>query len=91
MRKAEKVDGNEGPDGEVHLRMSRAEALVLFEWVHRHEDEDVRLDDLVSDPAEGAVLWEISGVLERLLTEPFREDYAELLEAAREELRPAAE
>jgi hypothetical protein len=85
------MEGSQGLGDEIQLRMSGAEALVLFEWVHRHEDENVRLEHLVNDPAELAVLREISGSLERLLAEPFAEDYAERLEAARATLRPAAE
>lgn len=85
------VDAIEGPNYDVHLRMSRAEALVLFEWVHRHEDETVTLDALVADDAERQALWAISGALESLLVEPFRDDYATLVEAARESLRSPSE
>ena len=72
-------------DGDdVLLRMTHAEALVLFEWVHRKEGEDVRLDHLgLVDATECMVLWGISGALEALLAEPFRQDYGDLLEAAR--------
>ena len=74
------------------LRMSQAEALVLFEWIHRKEDEDDRLDHLgLADAAERKVLWDISAALESLLAEPFRNDYAALLEAARADVRPGGE
>lgn len=85
------MDASEGQDAIVYLRLSRAEALVLFEWLHRHEDEDVRLDRLVEDPAERVVLWSLSGALEALLPEPFALDYADRLEAARAALRPGGE
>ena len=86
--KAEPMDASHGPGDEIHFRMSRAEALVLFDWVQCHEED---LESLVGDPAEQAVLWGISALLERLLPEPFRQDYPDLIEAARAELRPAAE
>lgn len=85
------MDVSEGQDSIVYLRLSRAEALVLFEWLHRHEDEDGRLDRLVEDAAERAVLWSLSGALEALLPEPFAVDYADRLEAARASLRSGAE
>ena len=76
----------------VYLRMTSAEALVLFEWIHRHEDQDVGLDHLgLADLAERGVLWSISGALESLLVEPFQADYAEKLAAARAEVRPGAD
>lgn len=75
-------------DHDVVLRMSEAEALVLFEWIHRKEDEDARLDHLgLVDAAERMVLWEISGALESLLAAPFRADYATVVDAARAEVR----
>jgi hypothetical protein len=78
---------------DVLVRMTHAEALVLFEWIHRKEDEDDRHDHLgLVDGAERAVLWSISGALESLLVEPFRQDYRDLVEAARAEVRrPGAE
>lgn len=88
LGKSEEMDASHGPADEIHFRMSRAEAVVLFDWIHCHEED---LEHLVGDPAEQAVLWEISALLERLLPEPFRQDYPDLLEAARAELRPAAE
>lgn len=70
----------------VYLRMSRDEALVLFEWVHRHEDADVDLSQMVSHPAERETLWAISAALEKLLPEPFRNDYQGLVRRARDRI-----
>ena len=46
----------------VLVRLSREEAIVLFEWL-------VKQDGLLSfqDPAEQSVLWRIEGILESLL------------------------
>lgn len=86
------MEASGGVKGTVCVRMSSDEALVLFEWLHRHEAANVRLDQLgLEDAAERAVLWSLSGSLEKFLAEPFRAEYAQLLEAARANLRPAAE
>lgn len=81
------------PDDLVTLRLTKAEALVLFEWLHRNEDREdhENLDhyDIV-DPAERVALWHLSGDLESTLVEPFLTEYADLVEAAREDLRPEA-
>jgi hypothetical protein len=82
------VEETEGPNDRVVLRLKKAEALVLFDWLHQHEDD---LEQWVEDPAELAALWAITNALEQLLSEPFRADYVELLEAARAKLRPFAE
>jgi hypothetical protein len=79
---------------EVTIRLTRAEALVLFEWLHRNEDRDepktaVYYD--IVDPAERAALWNLSCDLESALVEPFMSDYHQRVEAARAELRPQGE
>jgi hypothetical protein len=73
----------------VYLRMSRDEALVLFDWVHRHEDADVDLSQVVSHPAERETLWAISAALEKLLVEPFRNDYGDVVKRARDRISSA--
>ena len=68
----------------VTIQLSRDEALVLFEWLHRCEDVGA-----VSPPghhAEQVALWNLSALLERQLVEPFKKDYAQLIEEARERL-----
>jgi hypothetical protein len=79
---------------EVTLRLTKAEALVLFEWLHRNEDRDesktARYYDIV-DSAERIALWNLSCDLESALAEPFSSEYKQLVEAARAELRPQDE
>jgi hypothetical protein len=73
------VDG----DG-VIIELSRDEALVLFEWLHRSEREG-----RVSPPqhdGDQLALWNLSALLERELVEPFKQNYAQLVEEARERL-----
>lgn len=75
-------------DGTVRLALASAEALVLFEWLHRNEDQDVRLDHLgIADDAERQVLWTMSACLESTLVDPFRSDYLDVVERARASLR----
>jgi hypothetical protein len=66
-------------DGEVLLRLSKAEALVLFEWL-------AKLDSLQPPfihPSEEKVFWKIEGQLESILVEQFAPNYDELLSQAR--------
>ncbi|MCP4547097.1 MAG: hypothetical protein GY835_11580 [bacterium] len=68
----------------VSLALTRAEALVLFEWL-------TRLDSAESlpceDHAEQLVLWSLEGQLEKILTEPLAADYKDLLAEARQMVR----
>jgi hypothetical protein len=68
----------------VTIELSKSEALVLFEFVSRFTDEE-KLEIL--DQAEERVLWNICASLEKLLDEPLRADYSQLLANAREEVR----
>jgi hypothetical protein len=68
----------------VSIKLSRAEALVLFELLSRFgETEKLQITEL----SEKKVLWDIQCFLEKTLTEPLQINYQELLESAREEVR----
>ena len=75
-------------NGEVRIELPRSEELVLFEVLSRFSAED-RLT--VEDQAEARVLWNVQALLERKLTEPFSDNYAELLVRAKKELRGKVE
>lgn len=69
---------------EVVIRLSQDEALVLFERLHRSEDQDG-----LSQPVhhgEQVALWSLSALLERELVEPFADNYLDLLAGARDRL-----
>jgi hypothetical protein len=69
---------------EVVLRLTRDEALVLFELLHHWEDQD-----RVTQPEHHAgqiALWNLSCLLERELIEPFDPAYERLLNEARTRL-----
>ncbi len=70
---------------EVLVRLTADEALVLFEWLHRME-AGPGFDGVVEDHAEKVALWNLSALLEREMVEPFRDDYAKRVAAARTRL-----
>ena len=69
-----------GPN--VTVSLTHDEALVLFEWLAREDDDKGGIH--VEHPAEQRVLWQVQAYLEKTLTEPFAPDYDKLLAAARE-------
>ena len=71
------------PDSTTSIELTRAEALVLFDYLHGLEDQKVRLSP---DPAEQAATWALSASLERALVEPFQADYNDLVTQARQHL-----
>ncbi|HKF58244.1 MAG TPA: hypothetical protein VKJ45_22565 [Blastocatellia bacterium] len=72
------------PEETVHIGISKARALVLYEFLSRFmEDKGL----IIQDQAEERVLWDLQSDLERVLKEPLLPNYRALLEAAREKLR----
>lgn len=63
----------------VELRMSAAEALVLFEWLASANENG----SLAVDEAQRRVLWDLESQLETKLVEPFLPEYAQLVDAAK--------
>lgn len=63
----------------VELRLTVAEALVLFEWLASADEKE----SLVVDEAERRVLWDLESQLETKLVEPFLPEYAQLVDAAK--------
>lgn len=73
-------------ESEVSVSLTGDEALVLFEMLHRWEDEE-----RVSAPrneAEEVALWNLSAALEKVLREPFSSEYARLVSEAQARLTP---
>ncbi|MFI6622375.1 hypothetical protein [Streptomyces sp. NPDC050528] len=73
-------------DGQVTIRLTRDEALVLSHWLERLQMTDLRR--VVDDPAVWAPIHRIAGTLDTALPELFAADYDQRLEAARQRLRP---
>ena len=73
---------------DVTLTLSRDEALVLFDWLHRfNSGEGHRFED----QAEQRVLWNLEASFESTLAEPFNPAYGEILAAARSRVRDPIE
>lgn len=65
---------------EIPISLTKYEAIVLFEFLARFTDND-KLS--VEDPAEEQVLWNVHGLLEKVLSEPFSTSWGEILDHAR--------
>ena len=75
------------PEDAVALQLSGDEALVLFDWIGRFNENG---DGTFRDQAEQRVLWNIEARLERSLVAPFG-DYSVLLAEARDRVRDSEE
>jgi len=69
---------------EVTVTLSKDEALVLFDLLHRWEDANTI--DPVLLAGEQAALWSLSCALERVLVEPLVHNYENLVSDARSRL-----
>ena len=68
-------------EDQVVIRLSKAEALILFDCLSRLE-KSASLP--CEDPAEKRVLWDMQAQLESILVEPFQPNYKELVAEARQ-------
>lgn len=75
-------------DTVVKIELNSDEALVLFEFLSNFSDTDQLK---IEDQAEKRVLRNMCCDLEKVLVEPFQENYPELLEAARTRTRDSSE
>ena len=71
------------PEDSVTIQLSGDEALVLFDWIGRFNENG---DATFRDQAEERVLWNIEAMLEKSLVAPFG-DYLDLLAQARDRVR----
>jgi hypothetical protein len=71
-------------DSKISITLGGSEALVLFDWLSRLNEEE---NAVFEDRAEQIVLWDLECSLERLLVAPLRADYPEALGKARDEVR----
>jgi len=68
----------------VRIKLSRDEAIVLFEFLSRFQEQESLG---IVDQSEKRALWNLQATLEKDLTEPFSANYLDLLEQARARLR----
>jgi hypothetical protein len=72
----------------VRLELTADEALVLFEFLARFDDDGTLA---LQDQAEEKALWRLQGQLEKQLVEIILPDYKALVAAARDRLRDPVE
>ena len=71
--------------GQVKIALPSDVALVLFEWIERQADDEwAQLSDAHS--GELGALTVLAGALQSKLVEPFKAEYVEIVEAARQRL-----
>jgi hypothetical protein len=73
----------EEQDDTVTVRLSKAEALVIFEFLAREAEAEVESLRIVH-PAEMNALWRIEAQLETTLPEILLPNYGDVLRDARE-------
>nr|WP_250571333.1 hypothetical protein [Streptomyces sp. Tu10] len=73
-------------DGQVTIKLTSDEALVLSHWLEKLQMTD--LSRVVDDPEVWAPIHRIAGTLDKALSELFAPDYDQQLDAARQRLRP---
>ena len=69
----------------INLTLTKDEALVLFDFLARFNQTEH--PDIFEDKAEQKTLWILEGQLEKQLVEPFRPDYKEIINEARNKIR----
>ena len=70
-------------ENKISIELTRAQSLVLFEFLSRYSDED---KFIIDHPSEERVLWHLQCYLETILVEPFQDNYSILLEKAQKEI-----
>lgn len=75
-------------DEEVKISLTKNEAIVLFNFVSRFSDTQKLV---IEDQAEERALWNLTCMFEKELAEPFAENYSEILEQAKNNLRDEEE
>jgi len=58
---------------EILIKLSKDEALVLFEFISRFNQLDQ--SEIFQDQTEQKLMWLIEAQLEKILVEPFKPDY----------------
>ncbi len=69
----------------VIIELTKDEALVLFDFLGRFNQNSN--ENVFEDQAEQKSLWNVEALLEKVLVEPFMENYKEIIKEAREKMR----
>lgn len=68
---------------EIEIKLTRDEALVLYEFLNRFSETDTLT---IEHSSEQRTLWNLTSILESTILEPFDNNYEDLLQAAKENL-----
>ena len=66
----------------VKIELSKEEAIVLFEYLARVNENDA-LDKTFEHKAEQRVIWNLEATFEKVLAEPFKSDYKKIVDDAK--------
>lgn len=67
----------------MRIELNDAETLVLYDWLKRISEDDEYFQDI----SEQEVLWTIEAQMDKVLVEPFKPNYVEIIAEAREQVR----
>ena len=70
---------------EITLTLSKEQALVLFEFLSRFNQDEHK--EIFEDQSEEKMLWILEGQLQSILVEPFMPDYLDIILDARNKTR----
>ena len=68
----------------ITIQLTKNEAIVLFNFLSNFSNSE-KLE--IEHQSEERVLWNLCCDLEKILVEPFQENYKEILEVARESVK----
>lgn len=69
----------------ITIELTKDEALVLFDFLGRFNEQDHK--NIFEDQAEQKTFWLIEGQLEKILVEPFKPNYSDIIKQARDKIR----
>ena len=67
----------------IEIRLPKDEALVLFDWLSRYNQGNSNS----TDDVEKQILADLEAIFEKLLVEPFAENYYDLIDLAKAGIR----
>lgn len=68
----------------MRIELNDAETLVLYDdWLKRISEDDKYFQDI----SEQEVFWTIEAQMDKVLVEPFKPNYVEIIAEAREQVR----
>lgn len=67
----------------MRIELNDAETLVLYDWLKRISEDGEYFQDI----SEQEVLWTIEAQMDKVLVEPFKPNYVEIIAEARKQVR----